>query len=106
MPHSFPRPDWVSDRLVDERGEHAGFQMYTREGNNAVAEMVIAVIARAEQTRARRDEIRDLLREGVAEVAKVHPEVHDTEPEWAIVDAINLWLDGAGFVRIDRDDLF
>jgi hypothetical protein len=105
MTHQITRPDWVSDDLVAERGPHAGFSMYSTEGNDAVADMVIAVIARAETGMLPKG-IKALLREGVANVAIKFPEVHDTEPEWAIVDAMNEWLAPNGFANIDRDDLF
>lgn len=105
MTYSIPRPEWVSDELVARAGENAGFQMYTTAGNDACAALVVGVIARAENGMLPKA-IKTLLREGVAEVAKVHPEIHDTEPEWAIVDAMNEWLAAQGFVAISRDDLF
>jgi hypothetical protein len=102
---TIPRPDWVSDELATERGPFAGFQMYTREGNNDVAKMVLFVVSQSEENRLRRHEMIDILKEGVRLTAKTHPEIHDTEPEWAIVDAINSYCDVAGFRHIDRDHL-
>jgi hypothetical protein len=105
MTFSIPRPDWVSDRLLGERGENAGFQMYSREGNDAVAAMVLDVAAKVEAAPMRRNQAVSLVQEGVLRVTKTHPEVHDTEPEWAIVDAINALFDTQGWVHIDRDDI-
>ena len=87
----------------DERGPNARFQMYSREGNDEVADMLRAVLASAEGQPPKH--IKEILRTAVAEVAAVHPEVHDTEPEWAIVDEMNAWLEPNGYAKIDRDDL-
>ena len=100
-----PRPEWGGDDQTAERGEHYGFQMYTREGNNAVARMIHFLVGQSHERRLRRDELIEALKEGVADVAESHPEVHDTEPEWAIVGAVNHYCDLVGFVRISRDDL-
>jgi hypothetical protein len=105
MTFTIPRPDWVSDSLIEERGQYAGFQMYTTEGNDAVAKMVQFVVSQSEENRLRRPEMIEVLKEGVRLVAKTHPEIHDTEPEWAIVDAINTYCDEAEFRHIDRDHL-
>jgi hypothetical protein len=100
MTFQIPRADWVSDRLITERGEYAQFQMYTREGNDAVAEMLNGIFAREGLLPLA---YKTLLIEGVERVRKVHPEIHDTEPEWAIVDAVNAFFATQGFAPIDRD---
>ena len=105
MTFTIPRPEWVSDSLIAERGEHAGFQMYSREGNDAVATMLLVVLPLAERLGAHRPAVIDALRNGIREVTKTHPEVWDTEPEWAIVDAVNAFFDTQGWVHISRDDL-
>lgn len=103
---TIPRPDWVGDDLVAERGEHAGFQMYTTEGNDACAKVVLDLVTRVEAGNlTSRDYAVQWLKNGVSILAVTHPEVHDTEPEWAIVDAINSYCDVAGFRHIDRDHL-
>jgi hypothetical protein len=103
---TIPRPEWVSDDLIADRGENAGFQMYTTEGNDAVGRMVQGVIEAAENLPAlTRADVIDLLRDGVQQVRQAHEEIYDTEPEWAIVDAINAFFDTQGWVHIDRDDL-
>ena len=87
----------------DDRGPNARFQMYSRTGNDAVADMMVAVMTNAEGQPPKH--VKKVLAEGVAEVAAVHPEVHDTEPEWAIVDEMNAWLEPNGYAKISRDDL-
>ena len=105
MTFTIPRADWVSDDLAAERGEHAGFEMFSREANDAVAQMIIDVTTEAETKMLLRGAIIERLQQGVAEVRKTYPEVGDTEPEWRIVDVMNLWLDQNGFRNIGRDDL-
>jgi RNA binding exosome subunit len=106
MTFTIPRPDWVSDRLIEERGPNAGFQMYTTEGNDAVAAMVSFAISQSETNRLHRDETIEVLKEGIKIVRKNHPEIHDTEPEGAVADAVNAFFATQGWVRVDRDDLF
>ena len=105
MTFTIPRPDWVSDDLVAERGEHAGFQMFSRQGNDACALIVTDIAAGLEQAPQRREDIIARLQHGVRNVRKVHPEIFDTEPEWALVDAMNALLDIHGITHIGRDDL-
>lgn len=102
---TIPRPEWVSDDLVAERGPHAGFQMFTREGNDAVALMLTQVFGTITESRLLPSQAKELLYQGVKSLAQVHPEVHDTEPECAIVDAANAFFDSVGFKPISRDDL-
>jgi hypothetical protein len=103
--YEIPRADWVTDELAAERGEHAGFQMYSREGNDACAAMVLGVIRSAEQSEPSPSALRLMVAGRVRELAGAHPEVHDTEPEWAIVDALNSWLEGRGYGPLSRGDL-
>jgi hypothetical protein len=103
---TIPRPGWVSDALVAECGTFAGFQMYSREANNAVGLWLQALLTHVQETGMLPKGMKTLLREGIAALAVKYPEVHDTEPEWAIVDAVNAFCDSVGFARIDRDDLF
>jgi len=105
MTFQIPRPEWVSDALVEDRGEHAGFQMYSRAGNDAVATMVYTTLARQINERLTRAETISDLQDRVRTLAHAFPEVHDTEPEWAIVDAVNAYFDTQGWVHVGRDDL-
>ena len=100
MTFIIPRPDWVSDALVADRGPNAGFQMYTRAGNDAVAETVQGIINASIRVGARRDDFLTALHNGIREVAKTHPEVFDTEPHWAVVDAVNAYFDTEGWAHI------
>jgi len=107
MTFQIPRPEWVSDRLIEERGEHAGFQMFTREGNDAVAEMLTGIFNAADaRPHVGRDGIIDTVRTGISGVRRYHPEVHDTEPEHAITDALNAFLSERGFAQVNREELF
>jgi hypothetical protein len=103
MGFTIPRPDWVSDRLINdpECGPNAGFQMYTREGNDQVAHMILQIVAATEEQRLRRDEVIHRIHLCVSILAKHYPEVWDTEPHWAIVDAVNAFFDTQGWVHIN-----
>jgi hypothetical protein len=105
MTFTIPRADWVSDNLAAERGEHAGFQMFTREGNDAVAALLHHVLRDADLLAARRGVAVAAIHQGVRNLAHRYPEIHDTEPEWAIVDAANLFFDEQGWTPMSRDDL-
>jgi hypothetical protein len=105
MTFTIPRPDWVSDALIEERGQFAGFQMYTTEGNNAVGSVLTDILRDVERTGALPRVMKDAVKQAVRNISKTHPEVHDTEPEWAIVDAVNAFCDTVGFRHIDRDDI-
>lgn len=95
----------MTDIDIDDRGPHEQYQMYSREGNDAVAAMVAQVQAEALAHRMMRGGIVEALAKGMVEVRKAHPEIHDTEPEWEIVDVMNAFLAEHGFLPIGRDDL-
>ena len=104
MTFTIPRPEWLGEATVARRGENAGFQMYTREGNDAVAEMLYYVFEACEQAAVGSHGMVNLLKRKVRELARTHGEVHDTEPEWAIVDAVNAYCDTRRWAHISRDD--
>jgi len=106
MTFTIPRPDWVSDRLIEERGPYAGFQMYTTTANTAVGKMIERVVASAEEHNVSRSQFLLMLEGEVNALRLHHPEVNDTEPEWAIVDAVNAFFDTQGWVHVDREVLF
>jgi len=103
MTFEIKRPNWVSDRLVAERGEYAGFQMYTREGNSAVAEMLLRVFDDAEELGRPRDLVIEDVRKGVARVTRRHPEVHDTEPRGTIYDVTDEFFEQQGWTAVTED---
>lgn len=98
MTFTIPRPAWVSDALVAERGVHAGFQMFTPEGNNAVAERLLLIFSDAEQRSRRRSFVIESVRQAMTEVAKQHREVYDTEPRGAIYDAVDAFFETQGWM--------
>jgi len=106
MTFPIPRPDWVSDRLIEERGEFAQFQMFSRDGNDAVGHMLLTIFEDAEQHDRSRDFVTGAVRQGVKMLAAYFPEVHDTEPEHAITDALNAFLSEHGFAVVNREVLF
>lgn len=101
-----PRPGWVTEPLIESRGIFAQFQMYTAEGNGALGFALDSLLrkADADETKTRRQFI-ESLQALVVDVRRIFPEVYDTEPEWAVVDAVNGFMDKWGWARIDRDDL-
>lgn len=90
----------------DEYGPNDRYQMYSREGNDALAVQVDIISDGMREGRVSRRDLPELLGLTCKVVAMDHPEVHDTEPEWAIVDEINKVCDELMWKRIDRDDLF
>lgn len=100
--HVIRRPSWVSDRLVAERGENAGFQMYTREGNDACARMVLLIVDTIEKNSTPPRNIPPLLKDLTTSLARVHGEVYDTEPRGAILDALNEYLVPNGYAALDE----
>lgn len=97
-PHHNPDEE---DRRVDERGPNHRFQMYTREGNDAVALMVAGVVETAQKYALSLPAIKTLLHNEVAKVEKVHPEIHDTEPRNEILDVMDKFLDEQGYARLE-----
>jgi hypothetical protein len=106
MTYDIPRPDWVTDQSITRRGEHAQFQMFSREGNDAVAAMLTAILSDAVRLGPPRDVVIKAVQQGVRNLTARFPEVHDTEPEWAIVDAVNHYLEVRELPRTSREELF
>ena len=104
MSFSIPRPDWVTDQSIGRRGEYAQFQMFTREANDAVATMVLAILSDAVRLGPPRTVVIEAIQQGVRNLTRRFPEIHDTEPEWAIVDAVNAFFATQGWVEIDNRD--
>jgi hypothetical protein len=53
-----------------------------------------------------KEERKKIVKEQIAQVAEDHKEVHDTEPEWHLVDRINMGLEARGYnYKISRYDL-
>lgn len=82
------------------------FEMYTDQADQAVATEVEALLTRVRAGQVRRTELPAEVHRLIGRIDKVHPEVHDTEPEWAIVDAVNVECDAQGWKRMHRDDIW
>jgi hypothetical protein len=65
------------------------FDMYTPEGNQAVATMITGIIEEIRTGQLRRTELADRIQRGTAEMAKQYPEIYDTEPQGDIADTIS-----------------
>jgi hypothetical protein len=108
---TIPRPDWVTSSQTEDRGPYAQFQMYSEDGNNAVAEMILVVIDTFESMTfeagiGARKAFLNLLQRAIKALASAFPEVHDTEPEWEIVDVVNAYLKSIDLrAEVTRDDL-
>lgn len=74
---------------MDNRGEHSRFQMFSKEGNDALKAACDELIANATCGKISRTDLPREIEHACNEVEKVHPEVWDTEPQWAIADEIN-----------------
>jgi len=83
------------------------FEMFTDEGNEACTQAYQNIYNTIWGDKfVSESELKKLIKEQIAQVASVHPEVHDTEPEWHFVDRINLSLKNKGYnYEINRGDL-
>lgn len=83
------------------------FEMFTDEGNEACTQAYQNIINTIWGDKfVSENELKQLVKEQIAQVASVHPEVHDTEPEWYFVERINLSLKNKGYnYEINRGDL-
>jgi hypothetical protein len=83
------------------------FEMFTEEGNEACTQAFQNIYNTIWGDKfVSENELKKLIAEQIAQVASVHPEVHDTEPEWHFVDRINSSLKTRGYnYEINRGDL-
>ena len=83
------------------------FEMFTDEGNEACTQAYFNIHnAIFGDKFVTENELKQLIKEQIAQVSSVHPEVHDTEPEWCFVERINRALDTRGYnYEINRGDL-
>lgn len=100
-----PVPYWVTPATLDEKGPNAGFQMFTRNGNNAAAACVKLTIEATQACGLTRDEMLDLLNRSRHYIARVHSEIYDSEPRGFTVDAMNHGLRNLGLPDIREIDL-
>lgn len=82
------------------------YQMYSPEANGAVSTAVKELTDAGLAGQYTRKELPARAKAMQRQLAATYGEVHDTEPEWAIVDTVNEMCDELGWVRITRDDLF
>lgn len=103
-----PVATWPSAETLAERGPDAGFQMYSRQGNDAVAMVVRTVIEGAQHAPLTRGEALYLLHESLDRLSHVHPEWQDTEPRGVITDEVSRgFVDVLGFAPLETsDDLY
>lgn len=83
------------------------FEMFTEEGEQACNEALgnIQTLIKGDKFLSEA-ELKNFVKEQIAQVDANHGEVHDTEPEWHFVDRINMALETRGYnYRIDRYDL-
>lgn len=87
--YEIPMAAWPSSELIEDRGPYAGFQMYSRQGNAAVAMVVRTVVEAAMYAPLTRGEALHLLHVSLEGVGNVHPEWQDTEPRGEITEQIS-----------------
>lgn len=83
------------------------FEMFTEEGNEACTQAYqnIKDVIFGDRF-VSESELKNIIAEQIAQVDAIHPEVHDTEPEWHFVDRINKCLETKGYnYKINRGDL-
>jgi hypothetical protein len=83
------------------------FEMFTEEGNEACTKAYFNIHHTIFGDKfVIEGELKQLIKEQIAQVASAYPEVHDTEPEGYFVDRINRALDTRGYnYQINRGDL-
>ena len=83
------------------------FEMFTDEGNEACTKAYFNIHHTIFGDKfVIEGELKQLIKEQIAQVASTHPEVHDTEPEWCFVERINRALNTRGYnYQINRGDL-
>ena len=83
------------------------FEMFTDEGNEACTQAYQNIYNTIWGDKfVSESELKKLIKEQIAQVDAIHPEVHDTEPEWHFVDRINGCLETKGYnYKINRGDL-
>lgn len=83
------------------------YEMYTEKGNKACESMVKKVTKKIHgKMRISKEEVLAMLKDGMEEVQKKHPEVTDTEPEWHIATNVSIELEKAGYgFKVERWDL-
>lgn len=74
-------------------------------GDDYVAGAMARFAERVRNNGGHRRGIPEALAAVVKDIAAVYPEVHDTEPEWAIVDFVNVLMTEQQWGHISRDDL-
>lgn len=80
------------------------YSMYTDEGNQALARMVDGIKTLITEGDVRRRELPGLVRNACTQLAKIHAEVWDTEPQVAIGDALSEACAVEGWLPIHRDE--
>jgi len=83
------------------------FEMFTDEGNESCTQAYQNIYNVIFGNKfVIEGELKQLIKEQIAQVDTIHPEVHDTEPEWHFVDRINKILEARGYnYKINRGDL-
>jgi len=83
------------------------FEMFTEEGNESCTQAYFNIHHTIFGDKfVIEGELKQLIKEQIAQVDTMHPEVHDTEPEWHFVDRINMALNTRGYnYKINRNDL-
>ena len=84
------------------------FEMFTNEGNEACTQTLqnINGVIFGDKFVPEK-ELKAVVKAEIKQVAMVHGEVNDTEPEWHFVDRINMALEIRGYsYRVTRNDLY
>ena len=85
----------------------AYFEMFTDQGDQACTRALnnIKTIINGDKF-VPENELKAIVKAEIKQVAMIHREVYDTEPEWHFVDRINTSLEGKGYgYKVSRNDL-
>lgn len=76
--------------MPDDRGENSRFQMFSKEGNDAVKTMCDEIVRQGEAGQVTRIGLAREIECQMDLVEKAgYDEIYDTEPQWAISDEIS-----------------
>lgn len=86
---------------VPSEDPNRDYQMFTPEGNKAVANMVVQVASFMRGGTVTRLQLPDALRAAMDVVAETYPEIFDTEPRGEISHRISVVCDQLGWKGVD-----
>lgn len=80
-------------------------EMYTPEADAAVDAQLAFLRTKMHSGEVTRKMVPGTLDLIITSIAKDHPEIHDTEPRWYVIDKVNAICDELGWVHLTENDI-